>query len=60
LLKVTPSVQELVLKKASSQVIDTQARKEGMRTLRDDCFEKVMNGITTIEEMFRVTQDIIA
>lgn len=60
LLRVTPTIQDLVLQRASAQAIDAQARKEGMRTLREDCFDKVINGLTTVEEMIRVTQDVIA
>ena len=33
----------------SSAVIKTEAIKHGMRTLRDDGWSKVLNGVTTIE-----------
>ena len=58
-LKVTPKIQELVLKRAPASEIDKVARSEGMKTLREDCLDKVLKGITTIEEMLRVTQDIL-
>ena len=35
---------------------DLKAMEQGMRTLRMDGWEKVKNGITTIEEVLRVTQ----
>jgi len=58
-LKVTPKIQELIVSRAPAGDIDKVARSEGMRTLREDCLDKVVNGITTVEEMLRVTQDII-
>jgi hypothetical protein len=33
------------------------ARKQGMRTLRQDGWEKVKAGVTTVEEVLRVTQN---
>jgi len=32
-----------------------QARKEGMKTLREDGLEKVKQGITSVDEVIRVT-----
>ena len=40
-----------------SNVIKREARKEGMRTLREDGAQKVLQGETTIEEILRVTRD---
>jgi general secretion pathway protein E len=37
--------------------IETQARKEGMRTMYEDGLVKALAGTTTIEEVMRVTQD---
>ncbi len=58
-LKVSPKIQELVVSRAPAGEIDKVARSEGMKTLREDCLDKVIKGITTVEEMLRVTQDII-
>lgn len=55
LLVVDDSIRELILKKVTAQDICDQARKNGMRTLREDGWEKVVAGITTIEEILRVT-----
>jgi len=57
LLVMTPRVQELALQGADSNVIKREARKFGMRTLREDGAERVLNGETTIEEIMRVTRD---
>ncbi|MFH0790315.1 MAG: hypothetical protein V2A64_01640 [Candidatus Omnitrophota bacterium] len=54
-LKVTPGIQELVLKKASADAIRNSAIKEGMTTLRSAALDKLIAGLTTIDEVFRVT-----
>ncbi|OGX04624.1 MAG: type II secretion system protein GspE [Omnitrophica bacterium RIFCSPLOWO2_12_FULL_50_11] len=51
-------LRSLILKKASSSQIEEQAVRDGMKTLRRDGLEKVASGITTIEELLRVTQEI--
>ena len=38
-------------------MIKREARREGMRTLREDGAERVLEGQTTIEEIMRVTRD---
>ena len=55
LLVVDDSIRELILKKSTAQTICDQARKMGMRTLREDGWDKVVKGITTVEEILRVT-----
>ena len=58
LLCVDADVQDLILKKASSDDIRELAVKKGMRTLRQSAIEKMMLGVTTPEEVARVTQSI--
>ena len=55
LLVIDDNIRELVLKKSTAQIICDQARKTGMRTLREDGWDKVIKGITTVEEILRVT-----
>jgi len=59
LLVMTPRVQELTLQGADSNIIKREAIRRGMRTLREDGAQKVMQGISTIEEVLRVTRDDI-
>lgn len=59
LLLITDKVRALVLKKEDSNTIKRSAVSEGMLTLRDDGALKVLQGITTIEEVMRVTQEEI-
>lgn len=55
-LEVTKDVRALISGKADSDEISTQAKKEGMKTMLDDGLEKVASGMTTIEEVVRVTK----
>jgi general secretion pathway protein E len=56
LLPVTDGVKELILSRADSGAIREKAIGEGMRLLREDGWEKVRRGVTTIEEVLRVTR----
>jgi type IV pilus assembly protein PilB len=49
-------VKEMVMAKASSGEIKKKAVERGMKTLRDDGLEKVLEGKTTLEEVLRVTE----
>jgi general secretion pathway protein E len=55
--KITEEIQGLILGKKDSNIIKEVARKQGMRTLREDGWLKVKQGITTIPEVLRVTQE---
>jgi len=56
-LEVTESIRELIIKGASSDEIEKQARKEGMITMFEDGFIKAVRGITSIEEILRATRE---
>jgi type II secretory ATPase GspE/PulE/Tfp pilus assembly ATPase PilB-like protein len=49
-------MRELVVKKATSSQIKKIALSRGMRTLRQDGWMKVMQGVTTVDEVVKVTQ----
>jgi len=53
-LLVTETIKELIVKRATSLQIQTQAQKEGMRLMVEDGFIKATQGITSIEEVLRV------
>lgn len=57
LMVMTPRIQDLTLKGVDSNVIKREAKKFGMRTLREDGASKVLEGVSTIEEVLRVTRD---
>jgi len=48
-------IRNLILKTSDANAIKQKAVEQGMLTLRQDGVQKVLNGITTIEEVFRVT-----
>ncbi len=56
LLVVTEAIRPLVMNRASAAAIGDVARRQGMRTLRQDGWRKVKAGVTTVEEVLRVTQ----
>jgi len=53
-LPVTEPIKELIVKSATSDQIQAQAQKEGMRLMVEDGFLKAAQGITSIEEVLRV------
>jgi len=56
-LNVTEEIRDLVLKRSSNTVITQQAVKEGMVTMIQDGILKVLQGRTTLEEVWRVTKE---
>ncbi len=56
-LAASDPISRLVLERQPTQAIEEQAIKEGMATLRQDGFLKVLQGSTTPEEVLRVTRD---
>jgi type II secretory ATPase GspE/PulE/Tfp pilus assembly ATPase PilB-like protein len=44
------------MNRANASTIAQAARNQGMRTLREDGWRKVKSGVTTLEEVLRVTQ----
>lgn len=56
-LPVTDKIARLVLERASAAEIVKQAIEDSMITMKQDGFFKVLEGITTIEEVLRVAQD---
>lgn len=55
LVDVTPAMQELILQEATAERMREQADREGARTLRVDGLLKARQGLTTVEEVARVT-----
>jgi general secretion pathway protein E len=54
-LPFTESIKKLTTERTDSQMVLEQAKKEGMRTLREDAIEKLLEGKTTYQEVLRVT-----
>ncbi|MEN3047028.1 MAG: type IV-A pilus assembly ATPase PilB [Candidatus Hydrothermales bacterium] len=54
-MPISPRIREMILNNATSDKIREVAREEGMHTLREDGIIKIKKGITTVEEVLRVT-----
>jgi type IV pilus assembly protein PilB len=55
LLEMSEQLEQLAVQKATREEIERQAIEEGMRTLWDDGLAKVASGLTSIEELARVS-----
>ncbi len=59
MMVINDQLRELILKKVPSHQIKQKAVTLGMKVLRDSGWEKIKQGVTTIEEVLRVTQEEI-
>jgi type II secretory ATPase GspE/PulE/Tfp pilus assembly ATPase PilB-like protein len=56
ILPMTEPVKDLIMIRSSADAIWRKAIEGGMRTMQEDGWEKVQEGVTTLEEVARVTQ----
>jgi general secretion pathway protein E len=56
LLAVNDPIRQIISLRADAMRIRNEAVSQGMRTLRSDGLEKALQGVTTVEEVLRVTQ----
>ncbi|MFA6005043.1 MAG: ATPase, T2SS/T4P/T4SS family [Patescibacteria group bacterium] len=57
LIPVNSQISHLILKSATAGEIETEARKYGLITMKQDGFLKALSGMTTIEEVMRVAEE---
>jgi len=57
ILTVTDEIRQLVVTREPASSIRNSALSRGMKTLREDGWRKVLDGLTTIEEVLRVSED---
>lgn len=55
-LEVSKNIKQLVIEKTDADAITAAAKAEGMTSMLDDGIEKISKGLTTIEEVIRVTK----
>jgi len=55
ILEMSEAIRQLVMKNANSQTIQNQAKADGMVTMLEDGIQKALEGVTTIDEVLRVT-----
>lgn len=56
-LSVTPTIRDMIIKNATQDQIEEQAKKEGMMTMIEDGIYQAVLGVTTLEEVFRVVSE---
>ena len=56
ILTVNDRIRELILEKASSDILKKEAIRLGMKTLYQDGLKKIAAGLTTSEEVLMTTQ----
>jgi len=57
LMEMNDELRKLVMRNADASAITAAARRHGMRTLREDAWRKADSGLTTVDEVLRVTQE---
>ncbi|MNO04939.1 Type II secretion system protein E [compost metagenome] len=57
MLTITDGIRRLILQHADSGTLMRTAREEGMLTMYEDGCLKAINGVTSIDEVIRVTQE---
>ena len=58
IMMIDDTIREMIVKGSSSEQIEDYAvRNLGMKTLRQDALEKAQNGLTTLEEVLRITAE---
>ncbi|MBI5412515.1 type II/IV secretion system protein [Candidatus Peregrinibacteria bacterium] len=56
-LEISDSIRHLIMQNSDADTIKKKAVEEGMMTMLDDALEKVLDGMTTVEEMIRVVKN---
>ena len=56
-MEMRPTIKALLMQNATADQIEEQAKKEGMTTMLEDGIMKCVQGLTTIEEILRVTRE---
>ena len=59
MMEVNDEIRKLIMANADAAVLTQAARRNGMRNLREDGWQKIRDGVTTVEEVMRVTQDLL-
>jgi general secretion pathway protein E len=57
LMELNEEIRTLIMANADASKITEAARRNGMHSLREDGWRKIRNGVTTAEEVLRVTQE---
>jgi general secretion pathway protein E len=58
MMDVNDEIRRLIMNNSDASVLTQAARRNGMRSLREDGWLKIRDGITTVSEVMRVTQEL--
>ena len=57
MMDVNPEIRKMIMANEDASVLTRAARRNGMRNLREDGWRMIHAGVTTVEEVMRVTQE---
>jgi type II secretory ATPase GspE/PulE/Tfp pilus assembly ATPase PilB-like protein len=57
MMELNEDIRKLIMRDADAGDLTVAARKNGMQNLREDGWEKIERGVTTVDEVVRVTQE---
>jgi general secretion pathway protein E len=57
LMELNDEIRKLIMANADASDLTAAAKRNGMRNLREDGWDKISRGVTTVEEVVRVTQE---
>ena len=57
MMQLNEEIRRLIMENADASRLTEAARRSGMRNLREDGWQKIRDGVTTVEEVMRVTQE---
>jgi general secretion pathway protein E len=57
MMDVNDEIRKLIMNNADASALTTAARRQGMHNLREDGWRKIREGVTTVQEAMRVTQE---
>jgi general secretion pathway protein E len=58
MMQLNDELRRLIMENADASVLTETARRGGMRNLREDGWQKIRDGVTTVDEVMRVTQEL--
>jgi general secretion pathway protein E len=58
MMDVNEEIRRLIMNNSDAAVLTQAARRNGMRSLREDGWYKIRDGVTTVDEVMRVTQEL--
>ncbi len=57
MMELNDEIRQLIMGNEDASVLTRTARRNGMRNLREDGWKKIADGVTTVDEVMRVTQE---